>query len=159
MFAQRSELNCKHLPMPPNQPEAQSGHCIEFSATSPSSACADSKSNRRVLTARTFVHICMCLLSFAWTFSRKGQHMPTKLGHVTRKVGAPDLGTRQWQYLILIPVKIWGMGLGWAFCSGPGLGVYKMYGSGSPEGVQNVLVQGALYKMMVHRDESQTQNP
>ena len=58
-----------------------------------------------------------------------------------------------------IPVKIWGMGLGWAFCSGPGLGVYKMYGSGSPEGVQNVLVQGALYKMMVHRDESQTQNP
>ena len=58
-----------------------------------------------------------------------------------------------------IPVKIWGMGLGWAFCSGPGLGVYKMYGSGSPEGVQNVLVQGALYKMMVYRDESQTQNP
>ena len=51
------------------------------------------------------------------------------------------------------------MGLGWAFCSGPGLGVYKMYGSGSPEGVQNVLAQGALYKMMVRRDESQTQNP
>ena len=63
------------------------------------------------------------------------------------------------QHYLLIPVKIWGMGLGWAFCSGPGLGVYKMYGPGSPEGVQNVLVQGALYKMMVHRDESQTQNP
>ena len=39
------------------------------------------------------------------------------------------------------------------------MGVYKMYGSARPEGVQNALVQGALYKMMVHIDESQTQNP